>query len=341
MERQELYGAVNRDLIFVGLAVFGVSAIATVGLVFVLRPLIGRVADTDELEKEVLAKTTAFEELKQAQIQLVQSEKMSSLGELVAGVAHEINNPVGCIIGNVDATQEYINDLLNLLDLYAEEWPQPSETIAEELDSIDLDFVKEDLPNLIHAMKDGGKRIKSISRSLRTFSRADTDQKQRFNLHDGIDSTVLILRHRLKANETRPAIEVVTDYGKLPEVACFPGQINQVFMNILANAIDSFDDVNEGKTFAEIGASPNKITIQTSCTDTNVEIQIRDNGCGMTPATVERIFEQGFTTKAVGKGTGLGMAIAHQIVVDAHGGSLDCTSNVGKGTQFYIHLPVS
>ena len=310
-----------------------------IGASQVARDIRERKRNQETILKKSQELEAALEELKTAQLQLVQSEKMSALGGLVAGVAHEINNPIGCIIGNVDATQEYINDLLKLLELYAEEWPQPSETIEEELDIIDLNFVKEDLPKLIHAMKDSGKRIKSISRSLRTFSRADTDQKQLFNLHDGIDSTVLILRHRLKSNETRPAIEVVTDYGKIPEVACFPGQLNQVFMNILANAIDAFDDANAGKTFAEIEAAPNVITIQTSCTETKVQIQIKDNGCGMTPETVSRIFEQGFTTKEVGKGTGLGMAIARQIVVDNHGGQLTFSSTVGEGSQFQIQLP--
>ena len=340
MERQELYGAVNRDLIFVGLAVFGVSTIATVGLVFVLRPLIGRVTDADELEKEVLAKTTAFEELKQTQIQLVQSEKMSSLGQLVAGIAHEINNPVGFLKGNIQPAQDHVKDLLGLIDLYQEKMPNPDRDIEDEIKEIDLEFVRQDLPKIINSMNSGVDRIRNISDSLRIFSRQDRDRKTAFNIHEGIDSTILILKHRTKGNEQRPAIEFVKNYGELPEVQCFPGQLNQVFMNISANAIDAFEEANQGKTFEEIKADPNIITITTSVVDKQVQIQIQDNACGMKLETIERIFEQGFTTKEVGKGTGLGMAIAHQIITEKHGGSIECSSELGKGTIFTITLPI-
>ena len=340
MERQELYGAVNRDLIFVGLAVFGVSTIATVGLVFVLRPLIGRVTDADELEKEVLAKTTAFEELKQTQIQLVQSEKMSSLGQLVAGVAHEINNPVGFLKGNIPPAQDHVKDLLGLIDLYQEKMPNPDADIEDEIKEIDLEFVRQDLPNIIKSMNSGVDRIRNISDGLRIFSRQDRDRKTAFKIHEGIDSTILILKHRTKGNEQRPAVEVVKNYGELPEVQCFPGQLNQVFMNILVNAIDAFDEANQSKTFEEIQADPNIITITTSVVDKQVQIQIQDNACGMKLETIERIFEQGFTTKEVGKGTGLGMAIAHQIITEKHGGSIECSSELGKGTIFTIALPI-
>jgi len=340
MERRELYGAVNRDLIFVGLAVFGVSTIATVGLVFVLRPLIGRVTDADELEKEVLAKTTAFEELKQTQIQLVQSEKMSSLGQLVAGVAHEINNPVGFLKGNIPPAQDHVKDLLGLIDLYQEKMPNPDADIEDEIKEIDLEFVRQDLLNILNSMNSGVDRIRNISDALRIFSRQDRDHKTEFNIHEGIDSTILILKHRTKGNEQRPAVEVVKNYGELPEVQCFPGQLNQVFMNILANDIDAFEEANQGKTFEEIKADPNIITITTSVVDKQVQIQIQDNACGMKLETIERIFEQGFTTKEVGKGTGLGMAIAHQIITEKHGGSIECSSELGKGTIFTIALPI-
>ncbi|MEL6555604.1 MAG: ATP-binding protein [Cyanobacteria bacterium J06621_11] len=340
MERQELYGAVNRDLFFVGLAVFALSTIATAGLVFVLRPLIGRVTDADELEKEVLAKTIAFEELKQTQIQLVQAEKMSSLGQLVAGVAHEINNPVGFLQGNIQPAQSYVQDLLRLIDLYQEKVPNPDADIEDEIEEIDLEFVREDLPNIINSMNAGVDRIRTISDSLRIFSRQDQDHKTAFDLHEGIDSTLLILKHRTKANEQRPEVEVIKNYGELPEVQCFPGQLNQVFMNVLANDIDAFDEANRGKTFKEIQADPNIITITTLMVDEQVQVRIQDNACGMKPETIERIFEQGFTTKDVGKGTGLGMAIAHQIITEKHSGSIECSSEIDKGTIFTITFPI-
>jgi PAS domain S-box-containing protein len=282
----------------------------------------------------------ALRDLQQAQLQMVQSEKMSALGNLVAGVAHEINNPVGCIVGNVGATQDYIQDLLGLIDLYAEKFPNPGLEIENEREAIDLDYLREDLPKLIKSMKDGGDRIKVISRSLRTFSRADSETKQEFRLSEGIESTLLILCHRLKANQSRPEIQVVSDYGKIPAILCFPGQLNQVFMNILANAIDALDESNSGRSFAEIEACPNQITVETKIADHWVKIMIEDNGPGMPEEVRSQVFDHLFTTKAVGKGTGLGLAIAHQIIVEKHGGKLEVESELGVGTRFTIALPI-
>ncbi|MEH2232161.1 MAG: response regulator [Nostoc sp.] len=279
-------------------------------------------------------------ELQASQLQLIQNEKMSALGNLVAGVAHEINNPIGSIVGNVNAAQDYIHDLLGIIDLYGRKFPQPGAEIEDELEALDLDYIREDLPKLIRAMKDGANRITSISQSLRIFSRADSNTKQAFNLHDGIDSTVLILRHRLKANEHRPAIEIVTDYGQLPKVFCFPGQINQVFMNILANAIDALDESNSGCCFAENQTNLNRINIGTKVQGDWVKIAIADNGPGMPEGVKTRIFDHLYTTKAVGKGTGLGLAIARQIVEETHGGKLSVNSVMGKGTEFVIAIPV-
>ena len=283
---------------------------------------------------------TAIAELQNTQLQLVQSEKMSALGGLVSGVAHEINNPVGCILGNVGATRDYIDDLLGLLDLYAQQFPDPGSDIEKELKTVELDYVREDLPQLIRAMHDSGERIKSISRSLRTFSRADTETKQTFDLREGIESTVLILQHRLKANERRPAIEVVTDYGNIPHIACFPGQLNQVFMNILANAVDALDEASQHQSYSDMEANSQSITIRTRVENDWLEVSISDNGPGIPDEIEVKIFDHSFTTKSVGKGTGLGLAIARQIVEERHGGTLTVQSALGQGTEFSIRLPL-
>jgi predicted ATPase/signal transduction histidine kinase len=281
-------------------------------------------------------------DLKQMQLQLVQNEKMSALGNLVAGVAHEINNPVGFIAGNLQPAQEYVGDLFNLIDLYQEKFPNPGREIETELEDMDLEYLREDLPKLIGSMQEGVDRIRNISTSLRTFSRADSDRPVSFNIHDGIESTLLILKHRLKASEFRPAIEVVKDYGNLPLVKCFPGQLNQVFMNVLANAIDALEESNKGLGFSEIKARPNQITVQTVLSESQnqVLIRIKDNGVGMSNEVKENIFNHLFTTKSVGQGTGLGLSIAYQIVVEKHRGTLTVNSSLGQGSEFVICIPV-
>ncbi|MEH2062548.1 MAG: AAA family ATPase [Nostoc sp.] len=282
----------------------------------------------------------ALQELQTMQLQLVQGEKMSALGNLVAGVAHEINNPIGFIAGNIEPAKDYVKDLFGLINLYQEKFPNPGLDIQDEINAIDLNYLREDLPKLLDSMKLGVQRIRSISTSLRTFSRADKDYKVPFDIHEGIDSTILILRHRLKANENRPAIEVVKNYGKLPLVECFAGQLNQVFMNLLANAIDALEQYNSEHSLEAILANPNCITIETRLADSGqyVLIKIADNGVGMSPEVKQKVFDHLFTTKPVGKGTGLGLAIARQIIVEAHGGSLSCTSELGQGTEFVIQI---
>jgi predicted ATPase/signal transduction histidine kinase len=261
------------------------------------------------------------QQLEESQLQLVQSEKMSALGNLVAGVAHEINNPLGFINGNITEVRHCLDDITECLQCYRQTFPQPGEEIEALLEELEIDFLIEDLPNMLDSMKVGCDRIRGISTSLRMFSRADTESKFRANVHDGIDSTLLILKYRLKAKDFRPEIEVIRNYGNLPEINCFPGQLNQVFMNILANAIDMFDEIAEGQSFEELQASPQQITIQTQVVEPNsIEIHIRDNGKGISEEICSKIFDRKFTTKAVGKGTGLGLAIARQVIVEKHSG---------------------
>ena len=283
----------------------------------------------------------ALHHLQNAQLQIVQSEKMSALGNLVAGVAHEMNNPLGFIAASLQETKPTIAELLEHLQLYQETFPNQSEQIIDHAEEIDLEYTLEDLPKIMDSMSAACERLKNISTSLRTFSRADRDYKVPFNIHEGIDSTILILKHRLKANDQRPAIEVITNYGNLPLIECFPGQLNQVFMNILANAIDALDESNVGRSFAEIKANLNRITVTTSTADNLVKITIADNGKGMSEEVERKIFDHLFTTKAVGKGTGLGLAIARQIVVETHGGTIEVNSHQGEGTEFEIVLPVT
>ncbi|MEA5571201.1 AAA family ATPase [Calothrix sp. UHCC 0171] len=284
----------------------------------------------------------SLEELKQAQLQLVQSEKMSTLGNLVSGIGHEINNPINFLSGNLQPARDYVQDLLTFIELYQKHYPHPVAEITQEIEARDFNYVKEDLPKVISSMQQAVERIYDISISLRTFSRADTQKQIPFNIHEGINSTLMILQHRLKASESRPQIKIIKNYGALPEIKCFPGQLNQVFMNLLANAIDALEESNIGSSFQEIELNPNCITITTSLSDNKkmVTIRIQDNGPGMTEEIKTRIFDHLFTTKPVGKGTGLGLAIAHQIIVEKHGGILDVDSTPGEGAAFIISIPI-
>ena len=254
-----------------------------------------------------------------------------------AGVAHEINNPVNFIYGNLKPARAYVQDLTTLIDLYRQDCPEPSSKTQEHLEEIDFDFLQEDLEKLFDSLSIGAERIRELVLSLRNFSRLDEAETKSVDIHEGIESTLVILGHRLKATSARPDIEIVRAFEQLPMLACYPSQLNQVVMNLLANAIDAFDECNEGRTFQEIEAYPNVIRIETAMVDQKwVRIAISDNGSGMDETTCAQLFNPFFTTKSVGKGTGLGLSISYQIVVEKHGGRLSCESTIGKGTQFLI-----
>ncbi|MEB3338657.1 MAG: GAF domain-containing protein, partial [Leptolyngbyaceae bacterium] len=275
--------------------------------------------------------------LKETQAQLVQTEKMSSLGQMVAGIAHEINNPVNFIAGNLTYANNYLQDLLSLVKLYQECYPNPVPAIQERTEEIDLEFLIEDLSKLLSSMQIGTERIRQIVLSLRNFSRLDEADKKPVNIHEGIDSTLLILQSRLKAQPNQAEIQIIKQYGELPVVECYAGQLNQVFMNILSNAIDALED----------RPAPRTITITTeilqekSPTRQHILIRIRDNGSGMPESVRQKLFDPFFTTKPVGKGTGLGLSISYQIVVEKHGGLLKCLSEPGQGSEFWIQIPVA
>jgi PAS domain S-box-containing protein len=282
----------------------------------------------------------AFQELQDIQLQLIQSEKMSALGNLVAGVAHEINNPLGFLAGNLHYAGNYTKNLFSVIDLYQQKYSTTDPDICAEMEAIDLEYLREDLPKVISSMEEGVNRLKHISTSLRIFSRIDSDRPVSFNIHQGLDSTLLILKHRLLANEIRPEIEVVKAYSDLPTIKCYAGQLNQVFLNLLANAIDALEESQQERSFETLKANPHRIKICTKLSENGqrVLISIADNGPGIAADVQACIFDQSFTTKEVGKGTGLGLAIARQIVVEKHHGSLYCDSQVGGGAEFVIEL---
>ncbi|MEG4497803.1 PAS domain S-box protein [Microcoleus sp. F10-C6] len=282
----------------------------------------------------------ALNKLKATHSQLVQSEKMSSLGLLIAGVAHEINNPVSFIYGNLAHLTNYTQDLFHHLELYQQHYPNPVPEIQQERKEKDLDFLAEDLPKILSSMSVGVDRICQIVQSLRNFSRHDDSQMKPVNLHEGIDSTLLILNHRLKGNAEKPPIQIVKQYGNLPHVKCFAGPINQVFMNILSNALDALDDANSRRNCQEMTDNPSQIRICTEVVGNFVKIQIADNGPGITEEVKQRIFDAFFTTKPINKGTGMGLSISYQIIVERHKGELYCTSELGKGTEFTIRMPI-
>lgn len=279
-----------------------------------------------------------LEKLQKTQSQLIQSEKMSSLGQLVAGVAHEINNPVNFIYGNLNHAYTYTEDVLNLIKLYQQSYPEATPEIKKQINTIELDFVVTDLPKIISSMKVGAERIRGIVQSLRTFSRLDEAQMKKVDIHEGIESTLLILQHRLKGTkDNHTPIELIKQYGNLPPVVCYAGELNQVFMNLLTNAIDVLEEAaRKDKLF-----TPMIQIITEVLANSQITIRIIDNGVGMTPEVQKRLFDPFFTTKPVGTGTGLGLSISYQIIIEKHHGNLHCFSELGKGTEFVIEIPVS
>ncbi|MGJ5632740.1 PAS domain-containing sensor histidine kinase [Nostoc sp. CALU 1950] len=308
-----------------------------------------------QLRQQAQELKETLHELQHTQIHLIQTEKMSSLGQLVAGVAHEINNPVNFIYGNLNPAKEYIQDLLSLLQLYQNHYPEPVLEIQDFVELIELDFLKSDLPQIINSMKVGADRIREIVLSLRNFSRLDEAEMKAVDIHEGIDSTLMILQSRLKGNEQRSTIEIIKEYGKLPLVQCYAGQLNQVFMNILSNAIDALEESYpagrrsayaicpihwENAHRVEQMTSP-QIRICTQLEEPNqVTITIADNGLGIPEDVRKQLFDPFFTTKPIGKGTGMGLAISYQIITERHGGSLKCLSQPAQGAEFMIKIPL-
>ena len=293
-----------------------------------------------ELENKAQELEQTLTELKTTQTQLIQSEKMSSLGQLVAGIAHEINNPVNFIYGNISHLQGYMEDLLSLADLCQVNSSNLAQEIIDKLAEIELPFIKEDLSKLLNSMGLGVNRIKNIILSLRNFARLDEAELKSVDLHEGMDNTLVILNNRLKDKANFELIQIIKEYGKLPQVECYVSQLNQVFMNILNNAIDAlYEKMETNPELVEI--EPSQIKIITLQVDKNlVRIRIIDNGMGMSEETKKQIFDPFFTTKPVGKGTGLGMSISYQIIVKNHQGKIDCISELGKGTEFIIEIPI-
>ncbi|MBD2321774.1 MULTISPECIES: ATP-binding protein [Desertifilum] len=292
------------------------------------------------LRKQTSKLKNTLQELQQTQIQLIQTEKMSSLGQLVAGVAHEINNPVNFITGNLHYANAYIADVLAIVHLYQQHYPQPVPEIIELSESIEIEYILEDLPKLLGSMQLGADRIRQIVLSLRNFSRLDEAQKKPVDIHEGLDNTLLLLQHRLKEKSGALGIQLVKDYGKLPQIECYAGQLNQVFMNLLSNAIDALEEaVERGQFSAKPGGPQIWIRTEHSYPD-RITIRIGDNGPGIPPEVLQRLFDPFFTTKPVGKGTGLGLSISYQIVVERHRGQLRCVSEPGQGAEFVIEIPV-
>ncbi|MEH1919238.1 hybrid sensor histidine kinase/response regulator [Nostoc sp.] len=301
----------------------------------------------------------ALDDLKASQVQQIQNEKMVALGQLVAGLAHEINNPISFIYGNLQYAGQYVEDLVNIIEVYQQEYPKPTPKVQQIAKNVDLNFIIKDLQSLIGAMYRGSDRIREIVLALQHFSRHDEAEMKRVNIHEDIENTLVMLQHRLREAADRPAIVVVKDYGNLPLVTCYASELNQVFMHLLNNAIDAIEDgvgngelgpysgdreqwgvTNQSSTSYSLLPTP-QIRIHTEVTDLNlVKIAIADNGLGIEESLRSRLFDPFFTTKPVGKGSGLGLSISYQIIVQKHRGNISCNSSVGKGAEFVIEIPI-
>jgi signal transduction histidine kinase len=297
----------------------------------------------------------ALQELKSTQSQLIQAEKMSGLGQLVAGIAHEINNPVNFIYGNLSYADTYTSELLSLVEIYRSHYPEPVEAVQVKLEEVDIDFLADDFVKLVGSIRIGAERIQKIVQSLNKFSRSDEEGCKSVDIHEGIDSTLMILQSRLKATAHRPEIKIEKNYAQIPEVECYAGQLNQVFMNLLTNAIDALEEdaqangtwqmVNDKLLWNRQDGKVSKILLQTEIladpqNSDRLAIKISDNANGIPDELRNRLFDLFFTTKPVGKGTGLGLSLAYQIITENHGGKLSFISEIGKGTEFTIEIPL-
>ncbi|MEH1778899.1 MAG: response regulator [Nostoc sp.] len=289
------------------------------------------------LTKTLIAKNA---ELQQTQTQLIQAEKVATLGQLTAGIAHEVNNPINFIAGNLNFVEQYVQEVVNLLHLYQKYLPDPPKEIQTAIQKSDLTFLLDDLSKIIQSMQVGTDRVTEIVSYLNNFSRHREAGKKLANLHEGLESTLLILGHRFKQNAHHPTIQLVKEYGNLPLIECFPGEINQVFMNLICNAIDAIEEKNKYKDIDTIYQNPGMIRIKTEAIGEQVILRVADNGSGINNADNTKIFDAFYTTKPVGKGTGLGLSIAYQIVVNNHHGKLTYDSKPGEGIEFIIELPI-